>query len=153
MDRERFAERVRRAQHQLYRVACGQLRSPHDREDAVQEAILKAWRMRFTLRNEAYFETWLIRILINECHNIQRSSKKCMPQEKFHEEAYLPDEYADLREAVQRLDESLRLPVILHYIAGYDTKEAARILRIPHGTLCGRLKKARQHMKEFLKNA
>lgn len=152
MDREIFSERVRKAQHRLYRVACGQLRSLHDREDAVQEAILKAWRMRFTLRNEAYFETWLIRILINECHNIQRGNKKCVPQDQFKEESYMPDEYADLREALQQLDEPLRLPVVLHYIAGYDTKEAARILRIPHGTLCGRLKRARQTMKEFLQN-
>ncbi len=152
MDREIFSECVRRAQHRLYHIACGQLRSPHDREDAVQEAILKAWRMRFTLRNEAYFETWLVRILINECHNIQRANKKCIPQESFREEVYMLDEYADLREAIHRLDESLRLPVILHYIAGYDTKEAARILRIPHGTLCTRMKRARQNMKDFLKN-
>jgi len=153
MQRIDFIARVRACERRLYRIARTMLSCDADCEDAVQETLLKAWAGRDGLRNEAYFETWLIRILINECHNIQRSNRKCMPQEKFREEAYMPDEYADLREAVQQLDESLRLPVVLHYIAGYDTKESARILRIPHGTLCTRLKRARQHMKEFLKNA
>ena len=50
----------------VYRVALGYLRSAHDAEDAVQDALLSAWRALGSLRDEQYFETWLMRILIND---------------------------------------------------------------------------------------
>lgn len=147
MDRDTFSDRIREAQDQLYRIACSQLREPQDRADAVQEAIFKAWKNRFLLKNEAYFRTWLIRILINECHNIQRAGSRCIPTDSFPEQAYMPEEGGELREAIWQLEEKLRLPVLLYYIEGYDTREAARMLRIPHGTLCSRLKAARKALR------
>ena len=75
MDKQEFADRVHAMQERLYRMTYGQLREEQDRRDAVQEAILKAWQSRERLRDPAYFETWLIRILINECHNIQRAGR------------------------------------------------------------------------------
>ena len=72
MDKREFADRVHAMQERLYRLTYGQLREEQDRKDAVQEAILKAWQSRERLRDEAYFETWLIRILINECRNLHR---------------------------------------------------------------------------------
>lgn len=153
MERERFVRRIRDMQDKLYRIACGQLRIPQDREDAVQEAILRAWRMRGSLRQEEYFETWLIRILINECRNIQRAKKRMLPVENVPEpqqDLFLPTQFSELHEAIWALPEKLRLPVILHYVEGYATREAAQILHVPHGTLCGRLRQAREKLKELL---
>lgn len=150
MDRDRFSYRVRCLETRLYRIACGQLRDEADRADAVQEAILRAWQGAHRLRDEEYFETWLVRILINECHNLQRAHRMCVPVEQIPEEAYLPGQYADLHEAIWNLPDRLRLAVQLFYIEGYDTKEIAKILRIPPGTVCTRLKRARTLMKEFL---
>ena len=152
MERETFAERVRNMQDRLYRIASGQLRVPQDREDAVQEAILKAWRMREALRHDEYFETWLIRILINECHNLQRAGRRMVPVEQIPEPkpGDRSGQAEDLKEAIWALDEKLRTPVVLHYIEGYGTKEVAQILRLPHGTVCSRLKRARTALKEFL---
>ena len=73
MDREAFAGRVTALQGSLYRVAASYLRGESDRLDAVSEAIAKAWEKRDTLRDEALFATWLTRILIRECVNIQLS--------------------------------------------------------------------------------
>lgn len=154
MDKMEFADRVHAMQERLYRMAYGQLRDEHDRKDAVQEAILKAWKSRDRLRDGAYFETWLIRILINECHNIQRAGRRVVPVETLPERPYIEEQMeggdAELREAVLALPEKLRLPVMLHYIEGYTTEEAAVILRVPVGTVRSRLKRAREQLKEAL---
>ena len=157
MDKKEFADRIHAAQERLYRIAYGQLREEQDRRDAVQEAILKAWQGRERLRDTAYFETWLIRILINECHNIQRAGRRFVPAEKLPEPVYteknMEGSDADLRAAVLALPEKLRLPVMLHYIEGYTTEEAGRILHVPVGTVRSRLKKARELLKERLGEA
>lgn len=153
MERDTFVRRVTEMEQKLYRIACSQLHEPADREDAVQEAVLRAWQARNRLREERYFETWLIRILINECHNIHRLRRRMIPVEEVPErmqELYMPGEDEAIREAVWRLPEKLRLPVVLYYIEGYDTKEIAQILILPQGTVCGRLKRARKALKEFL---
>ena len=76
MNSEEFAARVEAMRTKLYRICCMQLHDPSDREDAIQEAIFKAWKKRASLREPRYFDTWFIRILINECHNIQKRSKR-----------------------------------------------------------------------------
>lgn len=157
MDKREFADRVHGVQERLYRIAYGQLREEQDRKDAVQEAILKAWQGRNRLRDTAYFETWLIRILINECHNIQRAGRRFFPMEKLPEQPYTERNMeggdADLRAAVLSLPMKLRLPVMLHYMEGYTTEEAARILHVPVGTVRSRLKRARELLKEKLNRA
>ena len=151
MDKQEFTGRVQAISDNLYRIACGQLRDHNDRCDAVQEAVLKAWSSRYILRDTRYFETWLIRILINECHMIQRRKARVMPAE------YIPepitensDSTSGLREAILALPEKLRMPVILHYMEGYDSKEIARMLRIPAGTVRTRLMRARNQLKLYL---
>lgn len=154
MDRDEFSERVRAVQERLYRISYGHLHEPQDRQDAVQEAIFKAWRNCHRLRNPAFFETWLIRILINECHNRQRAQRRLVPVEVLPERADEAEEdHAELREAVLSLPEKLRLPIMLHYIEGYKTDEIARILCIPTGTVRSRLKRARSALKELLEQA
>ena len=153
MDRETFVRRVTEMESRLYRIACSQLREPADREDAVQEAVLRAWQGRNRLREERYFETWLIRILINECHNIHRLRRRMVPVDEAPEpkqEIHMPERDEGVREAIWRLPEKLKLPVVLYYIEGYDTKEIAQILVLPKGTVCGRLRRAREALKEFL---
>ena len=154
MDKQEFTERVYAMQERLYRMTYGQLREEQDRRDAVQEAILKAWQGRERLRDAAYFETWLIRILINECHNIQRAGRRIFPAERLPEQPYTEENMEgsdlDLRGAILALPMKLRLPVMLHYIEGYTTEEAGRILHVPVGTVRSRLKKARGLMKARL---
>lgn len=150
MDKQEFTGRVHAVSDTLYRIACGQLRDHNDRCDAVQEAVLKAWSARRSLREAQYFETWLIRILINECHAIQRRSARVLPMESVPEPASADDSDHALREAVMALPEKLRMPVILHYMEGYDSREIARMLRIPAGTVRTRLMRARTLLKSFL---
>lgn len=150
MDKNEFTQRVLALENRLYRISCGMLFDPNDRMDAVQEAVLKAWANVHRLRNEQFFETWLTRILINECHNIQALHKRTVPMECPPEKKQYSSNTEGLREAVFSLDEDFRLPVILHYMEGYKTREIARILKIPEGTVKTRLARAKQKLKRLL---
>ena len=57
MDKETFTRLVTAQQRSLYRVAVSYTASSTDAEDAVQNALLRAWQKRHTLREEAYFAT------------------------------------------------------------------------------------------------
>ena len=143
MDSHEFAERVEAMQGALYRVAYGLLLNRADCADAVQDALLRAWEKRRTLKDEAFFGTWLTRILINECYAMLRRRKTALPIDALPEPAAPPDADPALHDAIARLDEKLRLPIVLYYMEGYAVKDIARMLRLPAGTVKTRLARAR----------
>lgn len=145
-----FAERLAAMRETMYRVCYSQLAQPCDRDDAVQEALLKAWGKRHMLEDGKYMQTWVVRILVNECHNIHRKRGKELPLEELPERAAPEETAAELHDALFRLGEKLRLPIVLHYIEGFSTGEIAEILRIPQGTVLWRLSKARKCLREML---
>lgn len=148
MNRTDFIIRVRSCERRLYRVARTMLRSDADCEDAVQEALLRAWAKLATLREELFFETWLIRILINECRTLYR--KRPRAESEIPESLAAPAEDGALMEALMNLPEKFRIPVELHYIEGYGISEIARMLRLPEGTVKWRLSRGRALLKTEL---
>ena len=151
MDKDTFARRITQIQDSLYRVAASYLRGEHDRLDAVSEAILKAWDKRETLRDERYFGTWMTRILIRECVNIQRRQKRVLPMESMPEETDEPDEAVSaLRDALERLPQRLRTMAVLHYMEGYDAREVARIMGTTKSAVCAGLFRARGKLRAFI---
>ena len=150
MNKQEFTRRVLAMEARLYRISCGMLQSYQDRLDAVQEAVTKAWANLPRLRREEFFETWLTRILINECHNIQNARKKTVPLSILPEPGYEDDANKPLRDALLALDMNLRLPVLLFYVEGYRLREIAQILKIPEGTVKTRLTRAKKKLKLLL---
>lgn len=148
MTRLEFIDRVRSCERRLYRVARTMLRSDVDCEDAVQEALLKAWAKLSMLRQEQFFETWLIRILINECRTLYRKRPKAT--EEIPESIAAPAEDRSLIDALMNLPEKYRIPTELHYIEGYGISEISRMLFIPEGTVKWRLSRARTLLKTEL---
>ena len=134
----------------LYHVTCGILRSEADREDAVQECICKAWEKCGSLKDEGAFRAWVTRILINECYNIGRRSRRLVLPEEMPEETAPPPPDLSLREAILALDRIYRIPVILFYIEGFSIREIAGILRIPEGTVKSRLHTGRSRLRSAL---
>lgn len=147
MNSQQFSERVLEMEGMLYRVAYGLLLNRTDCADAVQEALLRGWEKRNTLRNEAYFQTWLIRILINECYSMLRRRKRAIPLDELPEPVAPPDADRALHDAIAHLDRKLRLPVVLHYMEGYSVSEVADMLGLPGGTIKTRLFKARKILR------
>lgn len=152
MTKEQFDEQVLLLEEPLYNIACSMLSSPYDRADAVQESIKKAMIKRETLRNPHAFRPWLTRILVNECRNIQRGKNRVQPREAVE----IPRPAApshDLRDALERLEEKQRLPIVLHHLAGYTTREVAAILKIPESTVKYRIVRGRERLKTILEEA
>ena len=151
MTSEDFARRVTDLTPVMYRMCYMQLRTAADREDAVQEAIFRAWEKRGTLRKEEFFNSWLIRILLNVCHDIQKRQKRVTPVECVPEKSGETNDRADeLRAALFELDEKLRVPVVLHYIDGYSVREVARIMDITENAVKLRLMRGRKKLREIL---
>ncbi|MBQ6859079.1 MAG: sigma-70 family RNA polymerase sigma factor [Clostridia bacterium] len=151
MDKEQFARRVTDLQGSLYRVAASYLQGESDRLDAVSEAITRAWEKRHTLRDETLFRTWITRILIRECVNIQRKQKRSVPVEQLPEAAQDEDgRVVALRDALEQLPRRHRTMIVLHYMEGYDVRETARIMSTTKGAVCAGLSRARQRLKEMI---
>ena len=147
MTDEAFAKALTAMTRTLYNVCYSYLRNGCDREDAVQEALYRAWEKRSQLRDERYLSTWVIRILINECRNIQRKSRDT---EELADIPVPPGADMKLHDAILKLPEKLRLPIVLYHMEGYRVKEIATILRIPQGTVKTRLAAGRRELKHKL---
>ena len=149
-----FEQQVTALTQKMYRVSASLLRSPQDRQDAVQECVWKAWRKLPQLRDESLFKAWIMRILVNECKRMHRAHWREVAVEEIEIEQpdgvdnRLRDEV--LHSAVMQLPEKLRLAVTLFYIDGFSMRETAQILRCPEGTVKQRLHRARTALRILL---
>ena len=144
---EEFSERVRACQARLYRVAVSILRSHADAEDAVSEALLKAWKHAPGLRSDAYFETWLTRIVINECRTLLRRGRARASCEL--KDVYAAEEPPDvgLRMLIDALPEKYRLPLVMRCALDMSYDEIARALRIPRGVVKWRVEQGKKRVR------
>ena len=149
MDRNEFAALVVQHTDRMYRIAWTILRHDEDCRDAMQEAAMKAWAKRQTLREEKYFATWLTRILLNECYTIQRKRRRVLPVDEVPCQSAQPKDMA-LSMALQSLPEKLRLPLVMHALEGMTYEEISRALRIPKSTVTGRIQRAKQQLRKEL---
>ena len=149
MEREFFIAEIETCSDMMYRVAWSILRNEADVQDALQDAVLKAWEKRDKLREEKYFRTWITRILINVCYDTQRMRRKIVPLDKIPvQSSSAPD--PDLAIALEALPEKLRLPLVLCYSEGMTYEEAADVLRISMTTLSGRLRRGKKELRKEL---
>lgn len=153
MNKEQFTAQVLEAEKSLYHIAKSYLHNDEDCADAMQNAILHAFEKLHTLRNEAYFKTWLTRILINECKQIIRSRKEQIPYEDYYEEVQaVPEQenYSEVFEAVMELDHHYRTPFVLFYVEGFSVKEICQMLKLSQSTIKMRLYRSRIFLKKKL---
>ena len=150
MTKDEFAVQIMDMKKTLYHVACGILRSEADREDAVQECILKAWEKRDSLKSEGALRACVTRILINECYDIGRRNSKIVVLDELPEAVAPEIENRELRDAIAGLDDIYRLPVVLFYVEGFSIRECAQMLQIPEGTVKSRLHAGRGKLRMLL---
>ena len=142
VNNDEFAKRVKSVQTKLYKIALTYLRSESLAMDAVDEAVYKALRGKWKLRQPEYFDSWITRILINECCNELRRQKRFQPLDELPETATEEFDALPLKEALRRLPKDLKDVIILRFFAGYTVAETAQILHIPAGTVATRQRKA-----------
>ncbi|SCC43788.1 sigma-70 family RNA polymerase sigma factor [Bacillus mycoides] len=150
---EAFMTLIHTEKVKMYRIAKAMLRDETNIEDAMQATIFKAYENIKKLKKEEFFQTWLIRILINECNNIIRSYKKVIVIEDRDNNMVAFDRYEDidLCNAIQSLTEELRAVTVLYYYEDMNQESIATLLEIPKGTVKSRLSRAREQLEERLK--
>ena len=147
MDKDIFAARTEQLKPRLYRIALLHMGSEALALDAVDEAIYKGFISVKKLREPEYFETWMTRILINECKKSWRRINREQPLDTIPESAQEMFDSLPLKEAIRRLPQELREIVILRYFSGFTLVETARCLDIPQGTAATRQRRALQLLK------
>ena len=139
---------------EMYVISYRILKNHYDAEDAVSNAILKAFQSRDTLRDRNKFKPWILKILINETKLLMRRNEKIIIVDNPYKGRNLikavNDGYIELRQLVSSLEKDLKDVIILYYYQGYSTKEIAGMLHKPKGTILSRLSRAREILKRML---
>jgi RNA polymerase sigma-70 factor (ECF subfamily) len=157
-----FDDWVRQYQRLLFGIAYWWTRSRTDAEELTQEAFFQAYRSRSSLREIEAVKGWLVGILRHCYAQMCRKghSKMEIPldevMEKSGETIDLrsdgadPHDFLALRQALERLDERHRLPLVLFYFQELSYREIAEALELPLGTVMSQLFRARQLLHESL---
>ena len=152
----RFAALVERQSRFVFRVVYAILRNAHDSEDAVQETFLKLYRTgKWEGMNDerAFLARTAWRIAVNKLPK----SRPAAPDPELAsialspEDALIRDDWnAAIHRLVDALPEELRQPLALSTVEELNSREIARAMRIPEGTVRTRLMRARQILKQKL---
>jgi RNA polymerase sigma-70 factor (ECF subfamily) len=151
-DREAFAALVRLTGDRCMAIAFRILRDFDHADDAVQAAMLTAWREIRSLRDPALFEPWLHRILTHACYAEARRRRRwterirVLPVEPVHgTDDYLAIELRDqLERGFRRLTVEQRAVLVFHHYLGLDVAER---LGLPLGTVKSRMHHAKRALR------
>ena len=163
-DRIAFDQLVQRDRARLLRLLVRITRSPETAEDALQDALVRAWRHIPRFNGQSTFFTWLTRIAINEAYRLMKQSqaKTTLPLddavgERIPNWGAGPEEIFESREFLSAIDSALgRLPldyrqaVVLRDVEGLSTREAADALGIEERALKSRRHRGRMALRREL---
>ena len=165
-DPNAFGELVRRHRDRLWSVALRTLGDREEAADAVQEALLSAFRRADTFRGDAAVTTWLHRIVVNACLD-QLRRRAARPTVAADDEAALDplgqrqgrvaadpapasDTALDVEAALQLLPAGQRAALVLVDMLGYPVADTAEILGISAGTVKSRCARGRARLLPLL---
>lgn len=166
-DPEAFSEIVRRHRDRLWAVALRTLGDREEAADAVQDALVSAYRSAHTFQGRSAVTTWLHRITVNAC--IDRTRKAAARRTSLtddterldqllepQESASVPAERADVQRqlvaALAELPIDQRAALVLVDMQGYPVAEAARVLDVPPGTVKSRCARGRARLLPLVKH-
>lgn len=159
-DPDAFTELVRRHRDRLYAVALRTTNDPEEAADALQDALISAYRRAGSFRGEAAVTTWLHRIVVNACLDRMRR-RRIRPTVPIPDDD--PDtgygELRDPRDDIDRLelrheiDKALaalpvdqRAAIVLVDVEGLPVADAAEVLGVPEGTIKSRCSRGRARL-------
>ena len=157
-DREAFTVLVHQVSDALYAVAWRILRDTGLAEDALQNALVLAWRRLPKLRDPERFEAWIHRILVHACYDEStrtrswRTTVTVLPLEgpaRADDSAAIADR-DEIDRAYRRLTVEQRAVFVLHHYVGLPLVEVAELLGIPAGTARSRLHYAIAGLRDAL---
>ena len=147
MTKDEFALRIEAIRKRLYKTALLYLGNETQALDVVDETVYKALCGYRKLREAELFDTWITRILINECYNELRRHKRVQYVDVIPETAVEKYDALPLKDAILHLPKELKDIIVLRYIMGLTLVETAETLKIPQGTAATRQRKALKLLK------
>lgn len=145
-DREAFAVLVHQVSDSLYAVAYRILRDTGLAEDALQNALVLAWRRLPKLRDPDRFEAWIHRILVHACYDESQRTRSWRSVSVLpidhpgqHDGTSTIADRDELERAFRHLTIEQRAVFVLHHYLGLPLVEVAELLGIPAGTARSRL--------------
>jgi RNA polymerase sigma-70 factor (ECF subfamily) len=167
-DESAFEELVRRHQQRVFRLLMRMMGNRDEAEEVAQEAFISLYRHGKRFRSEALFSTFVYRVAANAALNRRRTLGRTrarlqklavrqaagddLPQQpRDPEDSTLGGELSQgVREALETLSPSLRMPVILYDIEGLSYAEIASVLGVAEGTVKSRIHRARKALRQEL---
>jgi RNA polymerase sigma factor (sigma-70 family) len=163
-DPDAFEELVRRHRDRLWAVALRTMGEPEEAADALQDALLSAFRRAETYRGEAAVTTWLHRVVVNACmdrhrrRRVRQTEPLPSQEDRMAELGIAPEadpaEVLEARstvlEALEHLKPEQRAAIVLVDMEGYSVQEAASILECAEGTVKSRCARGRARLVPLL---
>lgn len=147
-----FEQEYPRLEKSLFLIALSYLHNTEDARDVLQDAALAAYSSLDTLKNKAYFKTWLTRILINKCKNFLKAKR---PTEELRDDirlfANVPETELEIVDAICRMKRESAVYISLRFYNDMSYDEVAKALKIPVSTVKYRTRKALDELKMLLK--
>ncbi|MBQ7378752.1 MAG: sigma-70 family RNA polymerase sigma factor [Clostridia bacterium] len=170
-DHDAFASLVRAYQDKVYSLAYYMTKNHHDAEDVAQEVFLKIWRALPGYRGDHEPDAWIMKIAKNTCYDHLRQRRAVEPIEFERDgETYVrpltdddaqsnpPEAVAqkemrdEVAKALLRLPPEYREILTLRYMEGLSYDRLSQVLELGEGTVKSRLWRAKQALKNILKN-
>ncbi len=152
MKEEQFTYLAGRYLDTVFRVALNYLKNPADAEDISQTVFEKLLREKKPFESDEHSKAWLIRVTVNECKKLLRSPWRRHEDIEDYARTLEFDGPKDrqLFRAVMALPYKYRVSIYLHYYEGYTTQEIGDLLALPKNTICTRLRRGRELLKNQL---
>lgn len=154
-NKEAFTQLILKSQEELYRIAKMRLTDDYDIDDAIQETMISAFKSMNKLKENRYFKTWIIRILINKCNEIYLKKKKethiiekyDMRSSENKNEILEIEDKLDFYRLINILSYEERISMILYYVYDYKIKDISEILDVSENTIKARMARGREKIK------
>ena len=160
-DLEAYSQLVRAAFPRLYGVANLILRDSDRAQDAVQDALVQAWRHVRSLRDPDAWDAWLRRLTVRACYKVANRERRRREVEQHvtldGSTAVTGDHSAELAERdwvvsqLGSIDIDKRAVLVLHYYLDLPMPEVAETLDIPYGTAASRLHRGLEALRESMR--
>ena len=151
---------IQHIETEMYKIAKIKLKDEEFIYEAVQNTIILIYKHLKKLKNKKLFRTWSMKILINECNKEYKKLKKYKLNNLEYDntcEVLTYDEYdkveseLNMQKLLKCLNDNEKIVIMLYYNDDFTTKEISNILKEPEGTIKSRICRAKNKIKEYVK--
>ena len=150
--KDAFAEIVQRYQHLIYYISLTRMRDRYEADDLAQETFIQAYRKLATYDSHRSFRSWLLCICVNLGKNRLRSRARRREVHNPHLELEAVTSHdqnqsrIDLMDALHKMPEKFRIPLVLKHVEGFSYDEIAAIMKIGTSAVKMRVKRGRDEL-------